>query len=197
MTAHQVGIWAPDPITAAGVATAVPRCTGEQPLTGEDLHRADVVVVVADPDGSQARHVLAVLAATERTPVVWIHGEDDGNPDAVARHTVAAVLRREDVGREVFGTCLRQVLTTGSWTTSGGTATAARTGAQAVPAAELSARELEVLRLVAEGQDTTAIAGALFYSERTVKNVISRVVHQLQAANRAQAVAVAIRTGLV
>ncbi|WP_431729094.1 LuxR C-terminal-related transcriptional regulator [Verrucosispora sp. TAA-831] len=61
----------------------------------------------------------------------------------------------------------------------------------------LSTREVDVLRLVADGLDTREIAGKLSYSERTVKNVLHDVTSRLQLRNRAHAVAYALRNGLI
>ena len=58
----------------------------------------------------------------------------------------------------------------------------------AAPAPALTARELEVLRLLAEGCDTAEIAQRLAYSEPTIKNVIQRLFERLQARNRPHAV---------
>jgi DNA-binding NarL/FixJ family response regulator len=63
--------------------------------------------------------------------------------------------------------------------------------------AGLSDRETEVLRLVADGKDTQAIARELSYSERTVKNVLHDVTTRLQLRNRSHAVAYALREGLI
>ena len=60
-----------------------------------------------------------------------------------------------------------------------------------------SRREVDVLRLLAEGYDTADIADALAYSERTIKNVIHDVTSRLQLRNRSHAVAVAMRTGVI
>ena len=59
----------------------------------------------------------------------------------------------------------------------------------------LEARELAVLRLLAEGLGTPEIAVRLSYSERTVKNVIHGVLTRLGLRNRTQAVAYALRSG--
>ena len=61
----------------------------------------------------------------------------------------------------------------------------------------LSDRELQVLRLVAEGYSTAEIAQRLSYSERTVKNVVQQIVTRLQLRNRSHAVAYAVREGLI
>jgi len=61
----------------------------------------------------------------------------------------------------------------------------------------LSEREVAVLRLVADGLDTGEIAQQLAYSERTIKNVIHDVTTRLHLRNRSQAVAYALREGLI
>ena len=61
----------------------------------------------------------------------------------------------------------------------------------------LTAREQEVLRLVAAGHPTREVAQKLCYSERTIKNVIHDVVTKLNARTRSQAVAQAVREGLI
>lgn len=61
----------------------------------------------------------------------------------------------------------------------------------------LSGREAEVLRLVADGFDTREIAEKLCYSERTVKNVLHDITSRFQLKNRSQAVAYALREGLI
>ena len=61
----------------------------------------------------------------------------------------------------------------------------------------LTSREQEVLRLVAAGHPTREVARRLCYSERTIKNVIHDVVTKLNARTRSQAVAEAVREGLI
>ena len=61
---------------------------------------------------------------------------------------------------------------------------------------ELSDRELEVLRLVANGKDNAQIAAELVISPKTVKNHISNILMKLQIQNRIQAAVYAVRSGL-
>ena len=61
----------------------------------------------------------------------------------------------------------------------------------------LSDREIQVLRLIADGLDTNEIASQLCYSQRTVKNVLHDVTSRLQLRNRSHAVAYAVREGLI
>jgi DNA-binding NarL/FixJ family response regulator len=64
-------------------------------------------------------------------------------------------------------------------------------------AARLTDREQRVLSLIAAGHPTREVAQELCYSERTVKNVLHDVVTKLNARSRSQAVAHAVREGLI
>jgi len=63
--------------------------------------------------------------------------------------------------------------------------------------ATLTDREQQVLSLIAAGHPTREVAQELCYSERTVKNVLHDVVTKLNARSRSQAVAFAVREGLI
>jgi two-component system NarL family response regulator len=61
---------------------------------------------------------------------------------------------------------------------------------------ELSDRELEVLKLIANGKDNAQIAAELVISPKTVKNHISNILMKLQIQNRIQAAVYAVRSGI-
>jgi NarL family two-component system response regulator LiaR len=65
------------------------------------------------------------------------------------------------------------------------------------PAAELTAREMEVLRLVAQGMTNANIADQLFITERTVKAHVSNLLGKLHLSDRTQAAVFAWREGLM
>ena len=61
---------------------------------------------------------------------------------------------------------------------------------------QLSERELQVLKLIANGKDNAEIARELFISAKTVKNHISNILLKLSIENRIQAAVYAVRSGL-
>ena len=61
----------------------------------------------------------------------------------------------------------------------------------------LTARELEVLTLIARGLSTDSIARELFVSPNTVRSHVTRILDKLRARNRPHAVAIALSAGLI
>ena len=61
----------------------------------------------------------------------------------------------------------------------------------------LTEREIEVLKLLADGLDTAEVGQRLFLSDRTVKTIVHDVTSRLELRNRTHAVAHAIRLGLI
>ncbi len=65
------------------------------------------------------------------------------------------------------------------------------------PFTELTDREMEILRLVADGKSNADIAEQLVISQKTVKSHVSNILSKLQLADRTQAAAYAWRQGVV
>ena len=61
----------------------------------------------------------------------------------------------------------------------------------------LTARELEVLRLLADGMSNAEVGAALFVSEKTAGHHVSAVLRKLGEPTRMRAVAAAMREGIV
>lgn len=102
----------------------------------------------------------------------------------------------KDAGRQAIHDAIREVA-------AGRTAVAAPVARRLVatsgePARPvLSARELEVLQLVAEGLTNAGIGRRLFVGEATVKTHLQHIFAKLQAPDRAAAVSIALRRGLL
>ena len=160
------------------------------------LGEAEVILVDAMIDGA-GDFVASVLDFTD-TRVVALAGKDE--IDRLAKLVdggAVAALVREDLTAERLGLSLRAV--------AAGATTMLATypnGAHAVVAAppsgpELTSREQRVLALVADGLPTREIGEELHYSERTVKKVLGDVVVKLGARSRSQAIARAVRQGII
>jgi len=70
-------------------------------------------------------------------------------------------------------------------------------GQVASAANALTAREIEVLQALANGASTSQVARQLFISHKTVKNHLAHIYAKLGASSRTQAVATAVRLGIV
>jgi DNA-binding NarL/FixJ family response regulator len=159
------------------------------------LGEAEVILVDAAIDGA-GDFVASVLDFTD-TRVVALASKDQSDRLAILVEAGAvAALAREDLTAERLGLSLRAV--------AAGAMTMLATYQTAMPGAlatatgpELTSREQRVLSLVADGLPTREIGEELHYSERTVKKVLGDVVVKLGARSRSQAIARAVRQGLI
>lgn len=69
--------------------------------------------------------------------------------------------------------------------------------AQSCKGAEVTPRQAEVLRLMADGLTNAEIAVELRWSEETIKTEVQRLLRMFGAAHRAQLVMIALRRGLI
>jgi DNA-binding NarL/FixJ family response regulator len=200
-------VHAKDPISQAGVASQL-RCRPEvRVVSREEADDAQVAVVVVDAVDGEALQLLHAVQRRGVSRTVLVAARlDDGDLVTAVEAGVFGLVRRCDatperlvevirtaasgegsvppdlLGRllEQVGRLQRQVLSPRGLTFTG-----------------LATREIEVLRMVADGYETSEIAHQLAYSERTVKNVLHDVNIRLQLRNRSHAVAYALRHGLI
>lgn len=202
-----VYLYANDPILQAGVGSQL-RDSPEVALVDQsELDQADVAIVVTDlVDETVLRILRAIQRGSAPRTVLIAAALDESTVIAAAEAGVSGLLRRSEVTAERLlevvgkvaageaavpadllarlldqvGRLQRQVLSPRGLRFSG-----------------LSEREIEVLRLLADGLDTGEIARQLSYSERTIKAVLHDVTARFQLRSRAHAVAYAVREGLI
>jgi DNA-binding NarL/FixJ family response regulator len=202
-----VAVRAADPLSRAGIASQLRRSQGFVVVTDDDPPEEAVALVVAeDVEGKVLAEMRLLRSRGVRRIVLLVSKVDDRSLLAAAEAGVTGVIRRSEatagnlaaairsaaagegtlppdlLGRLLrqVGQLQRQVLSPRGLTFSG-----------------LTEREAAVVRLLADGYDTAEIAHRLFYSERTVKNIIHDITSRLELRNRTHAVAYAIREGLI
>lgn len=143
----------------------------------------------------------AIRAESPRTQVLVLTSFDDESMVVPALRAGALSYLLKDVGADVLADAVRS-------TAAGKAVLHPSAGRRVVDRllgdgdlqdalALLTARELEVLRLVADGMANSAIAGQLTLSEKTVKGHVSNILAKLHLDDRTQAAVFAWRTGLV
>jgi DNA-binding NarL/FixJ family response regulator len=70
-------------------------------------------------------------------------------------------------------------------------------GRKRIPLEELSAREIEVLQLIAAGNSNKQIADRLFVAEATIKSRVTNILSKLGASDRAHAVTIGLKRGII
>lgn len=205
MSAVATYVHARDPISQAGVVAQL-RQRPEITIVGS-APQSQVAILITDCVDEIATRELRAMHKDGHPRLMLVATTIDDNAlVAAAEAGVAGLLRRSDasadtmvrtiikvasgdgeippdlLGRllEQVGRLQRQVLAPRGLTFTG-----------------LTPRETEVLRLVADGLDTSEIASRMCYSERTVKNVLHDLTSRLQLKNRTHAVAYAVREGLI
>ncbi len=139
-----------------------------------------IVLVVSEPDD------IGLLSAIE-TGVHAVVLRKDATPERLAQLAVKAAAGQGAIPPDMLGKLFKQVslLQRNVLAPMGLTLTG------------LAPREIEVLKLVADGMDTQEIAVQLQFSERTIKNVLHDITSRFHLKNRSHAVAYAMREGLI
>lgn len=202
-----VAVRAQDPLSRAGLSALLRGAGHLSVLADERQARPDVLVVAAAAMNAELAGTLSRAAREFGSPVVLIADELSADDLlAVVRYRVMAVVPRRLVTPDVLIRCVTAVAGGGGIMPPelvGGllqhVERLQRDLRETAPAAAggLTDREIEILRLMAEGLDTTEIALQLSYSTRTVKNIMYGITHRLNLRNRPHAVAYAVRAGLI
>ena len=177
---------------------------GEDALTEAAEYRPDLCLIDLNMPGMSGVEVTRRL--TERTPasrvlVVSVSAQEDDVTEAILAGASGYILKDSPVEEVVAGI---RAAATGDSVMSPRIASMLlrriRTEEPAgvdIPAIPLSARELQVLELVAQGKANHEIGETLFIGQSTVRNHISSILMKLQVENRVQAAVRAVRDRLV
>jgi len=160
--------------------------------------RPDVVTVsvnLPDGDGLQLARELRDRYDSLGIVILTSRGEDDVLFRALETGVSAFVDETAPV-EEVLGAIRHSAVAASSFTASG-LATALTRRRESRERLALSPREVEVLRLLCDGLSVPAIAARMFISYSTAKTYVARLYQKLGAANRAQALMVAVQHGLI
>jgi len=158
-----------------------PAMTGGADFIGAVMEATGANVIVCTSDCSQE----SVLSAMQAGAIGFLR-KDTLTMEGLSAAVQAAASGAGVVTPELLGTLVKSA------------AAEANGGSNGRPhTAKLTDREQQVLSLIAAGHPTREVAQELCYSERTVKNVLHDVVTKLNARSRSQAVAFAVREGLI
>ncbi len=176
---------------------------GHEAVREAVLHRPDVVLMdlhMPGSDGFTAIRELARVMPSARVCVLTMYDDDDSLFAAVRAGAHGYLLKgaeQEDIARAV------RAIAAGEAIFGPGIAvrvlhqlTSPTSGASENPFPDLTARELEILELLATATPTAAIARALEVAPKTVSNHVSNILTKLRAADRTQAAMLARDAGL-
>jgi DNA-binding NarL/FixJ family response regulator len=189
-----------------GLAIAGEAATGAEAVSSVAELAPDVVVMdlnMPGMTGVEATRQIATAAPLTRVVVLTISDEEEDVLDAIVAGACGYLLKDASIQDLIRGI---QAAAVGESLISPHIAakvlqrlratTADSAGAETIRA-ELSDREIEVLKLIANGKDNAEIARELVISPKTVKNHISNILMKLQIENRIQAAVYAVRSGIV
>lgn len=191
---------------APDLAVVAQAANGADIVTLVAEHQVDLVLMdiqMPQVDGIAALQLLAAAGST--VPVIILTTFDDHERVLQAMQAGARGYLLKDVALEVLVDAIHQVKNGGSLLQPAITDKILHsflrqphsTSPAAAPADALSAKELEILRLLAAGFSNREIAQSVFKSEGTVKNQVSAILLKLGVRDRTKAVLKAIDLGLL
>ncbi|MEH1017080.1 response regulator transcription factor [Micromonospora sp. CPCC 206060] len=202
-----VALISTDVISRAGVTGQLRPRPEVLLLDDTETHQARVRVIIVDSVDETALRTLRALRS-QGTPaqVLVVTHTDDAGLVAAVEHGITGIVRRNEASPERLVAVIRAAATgdgnlppdlLGRLLHQVATVQRDMLRPRGLTFTGLRDREIEVLRLVADGYDTTEIAAKLSYSQRTIKNILHDVTNRLNLRNRCHAVAYALRNGLI
>ena len=186
-----------DDIEVVGTAADGTEAVQLAEATTPDIVLLDVVMPTVD--GVEALRRIAAAAPSSRVIILTTFGDDDRVFPAIEAGAAAYLLK--DVRPQELVEAIRTVHAGESLlhptVASKVMQEVARRERRAPEVASLTSRELDVLRVVAQGKSNREIARELGVSEKTVKTHVSNILGKLGLTDRTQAALYAVRNRLV
>ena len=190
-------------VTQPDIAVVAEAASGVEAAALAAQHVPDVVLmdlVMPEMDGVEATRQVKRVSPRSQVVVLTSYHEDEHIFPALRAGALSYVLK--DLSPEELAAAVRKAAV-------GEAVLHPRVAARVIkelqgmraeapnPFTELSDRELEVLKLIADGLSNAEIAEKLVLSEKTVKGHVSNILSKLQLADRTQAAVFAWREGVV
>lgn len=177
-----------------GIAVVAEAVDGGDAVALYERHRPDVAIVDLRMPGLEGVEVVERIRATSPDAVVVMLTMFDADDDIERSFRAGAkAYLLKDIAPQDLVACVRAVHAGRTWISQSvaGKLAARMTGVQLTP------REMAVLRLLAAGKANREIADILSITEGTVKTHVAHLFGKLDVASRTEAVATAVRRGLV
>jgi DNA-binding NarL/FixJ family response regulator len=201
----RLSVWIEDPnpiyrrgLTACLEAEGI-RVAGEGDRLTQRVDPAVADLLVFDASNGHLGEVIALQRGTSVGLCALLRDQHDPAVVDAVEAGVSAILLRDELTPAALTAALRTVST-------GNSAIPARLLPRLFESAargqrhvsfDVGQREVAVLRELAAGSETSEIAQSLSYSERMVKRIVHDLLVKMNCRNRAQAVALAVRHGLI
>lgn len=190
-------------VTQPDIAVVGEAGSGEEAVKLAEKHVPDVVLmdlIMPGMDGVEATRRVKQVSPRSQVVVLTSYHEDEHIFPALKAGALSYILK--DLSAEELADAVRKAAV-------GEAVLHPRVAARVIkelqgrreeaanPFTQLSERELEVLRLIADGRSNAEMAALLVLSEKTIKGHVSNILSKLHLADRTQAAVYAWREGVV
>lgn len=203
------------PVVRAGIRTVLDQTsditvvtegtTGAEALNLTAQHQPDVLVLdvsLPDVSGMEVTHQLQERETAPAILVLTAHNDSQTVFELLENGAMGYVLKDEAL--ETLAKAVRAAARGESWLSPTVARQVVRRAvapqnppSEAPPYLSLTPREMDVLRLLAQGLDNAAIAAQLVITKRTVQNHVSNIYNKLEVNSRTEAALWAIRQGVI
>ena len=183
-------------LESEGITVLAEAANGADAVKAALTHKPDVVLMdvsMPNVDGVEATRMLVNADARQRVVMLTMHMDRD---------VIDRCIRAGAVGYLTKDSSISEVVVAIKLAANGDRPMSPRLAAAMLHEARrqdgvVSAREEEVLQLVADGYGTNEIAERMYISQKTVKNHLASIYQKLDARDRTQAVLQAVRMGII